>query len=167
MAACFVPTTDVPADTAAAAERMHSFARKDLQLEDVVLRWFREETAAEVQERLAWYGLPPEHPPLCFEMAVEEDAGGLPLRLPESGPLNGLYMRHRPNEVWVFAGLSPDDAAHTTAHELHHAWQLRHYPEEHQGARLRDFYEGLSQAYAAHAAKRLSSPEGSLEEASV
>ncbi len=164
-AACFVPTTDVPADTAAAAERMHSFVCEDLQLDGVVLRWFRPETDAEVQEREAFYGLPPGHT-LCFEMAVEEDAGGLPLRLGESGPLNGLYMRHRPNEVWLSASLSPDAAAHVTAHELSHAWQLQHYPEELQGARLRTFFEGLSEAYAAHAVKRLSALE-EFEEAAV
>ncbi len=168
-AACFVPTTAVPAETRAAAQKMHAFARQDLRLPDVSLLWFREETDEEVQERLAFYGMPLEvlaRVP-CLEMLLEEDAGGLPLRILGSEDQGGLFIRHRPNEVWVYAGLSPDDAAHVTAHELHHAWQAAHYPENLQGARLRTFYEGLSQAYAAHALRRLSSPEGSLEEASV
>jgi hypothetical protein len=166
--ACFVPTTDVPADTAAAAEKMHAFACEDLRLPDVALRWFREETDEEVQERVDWYGMPLEvlaRVP-CFEMLLEEDAGGLPLRILGGEDLGGLYVRFRPNEVWVYAGLSPHDAAHVAAHELHHAWQAGHYPSELQGVRLRDFYEGLSQAYAAHAVKRLSALE-EFEEAAV
>jgi hypothetical protein len=169
MAACYVPTAYVPAETRAAAERMHNFACEDLRHPDVALRWFRPETAAEVQERLAWYGMPLEvlQRVPCFEMLLEEDASGSPLRILGSEDLGGLYVRFRPNEVWVYAGLSPDDAAHVAAHELHHAWQAGHYPEKLLGARLRTFYEGLSEAYAAHAAKRLSAIEGSLEEASV
>ncbi len=161
MAACYVPTSSVPPDVRAAAERMHSFAHQDLQLEGVVLRWFREETDAEVQERVDYYEMPLEvlQRVPCFEMLLEEDASGSPLRILGGEDLGGLYVRFRPNEVWLSSGLSPHDAAHVTAHELNHAWQAAHYPARLQGLRLRDFYEGLSEAYAAHALRRLSALE--------
>ncbi|HAA81534.1 MAG TPA: hypothetical protein DCE09_08285 [Thermoanaerobacter sp.] len=71
----------------------------------------------------------------------------------EMEPFSGLTKSFHDNIIWIYANLTPQEAAMTVAHEARHLWQLKHYrppyTQKEQEAAEKDAVEYEKKAYNA------------------
>jgi hypothetical protein len=119
-----------------AAHTMLEYVKEDLNLPQMEIRWIIEDDPL--------FGK--------IDKLLSDIAGVEPTSF-ETEPISGFTKSFHQNVIWIYANLTPKEAALTVAHEARHLWQLKHYrppftPQEREAAE-NDAMEYEKKAYNA------------------
>jgi len=131
-----IPASQVDPQVHLAATTMLEYVKKDLQLNEIEIRWVLEDEPI--------FGK--------IERLLAELSGSEPEAF-EAEPFSGLTKSFHDSVIWIRADLTPAEAALTVAHEARHLWQLRRYrpplTQQEQAAAEKDAAEYERKAFHA------------------
>lgn len=105
-----IPASQVDPKVYLAAYTMLEYVKKDLNLPQIEIRWVIEDDPL--------FGK--------IDKLLSDIAGVVPTSF-ETEPISGFTKSFHQNVIWIYANLTPREAALTVAHEARHLWQLQRY----------------------------------------